>query len=94
MSGGPAAAAAATAGSDQVSAMARLLEAGLCHLADLAPAAAAVLLPKVVHLLVPLVRTVTQVSAVAVTLLQYCGRLRSLLGSSCSSCWCGREINQ
>jgi hypothetical protein len=43
------------AGGDQLSAMARLLESGLVRLCELAPEAAGKLLPKVVHLLVPLV---------------------------------------
>jgi hypothetical protein len=43
------------AGGDQLSAVARLLESGLMRLCELSPEAAGKLLPKVVHLLVPLV---------------------------------------
>jgi hypothetical protein len=60
LSGPSGASAAAASGGDQVSAMGRLLEGGLLRLADSAAAAdaaaAARLLPRVVHLLVPLVR--------------------------------------
>lgn len=59
-SGGPSSNSSASAGGgDQISAMARLLEGGLLRLADSdGPAdadAAARLLPRVVHLMVPLV---------------------------------------
>ncbi|WIA32410.1 hypothetical protein OEZ86_003236 [Tetradesmus obliquus] len=46
--------ASGAAGGDQLSAMARLLESGLGRLSELASEAAGKLLPKVVHLLVPL----------------------------------------
>jgi hypothetical protein len=58
--------ASGAAGGDQLSAMARLLEAGLGRLAELSAEAAGNLLPKVVHLLVPLVSSRTACSMKAV----------------------------
>ncbi|KAF8071289.1 uhpC [Scenedesmus sp. PABB004] len=64
------------AGGDQLSAMARLLEAGLMRLAELAPEAAAKLLPKVVHLLVPLLAAEQDGVRYSAS-----GALRSLIGA-------------